>query len=348
MKNELIIRGLLSLLGIWFLYRFISPLFSHYFLEFFSGDRKKKKNVDMDILIRRQENLLRKGMSGVAPSERETAKGKRNKCLEHYQLEFTKGNSSAKKILSLLDEIQWGDGKNLKEIKKLVHKKIGIDWSTSALGKKLELIVEREFPLIPKKPMTFEKIIETLQIMVFLETLDNQSKVRRGSILDFMANRSMLNPIDIALGYEAWNFDLMGKTRSQYLKKLATHSALDNSQLDTAYDKFERKVIHHAIDSNENYLDWAKNQIQIFSELIASIKPVSPIDNKGSLEDACKILGVSPKIPTENLKKIYKKQAKLRHPDTLKGKNIPEEFEAKAMENFVRIKTAYEIVLKSK
>lgn len=355
MKQELIFRGLLAIAGIWFFARFIAPLLAHYFMQMISGKDQKKNNVDMDILIRRQESLLRKGMEDKKSLQQQSKTNKSNKCLNHYQqylagtpLPASLSKADVTKILALHDELQWGDGKTLKELTKSLEKKLGVDYSPSAIAKKVKQLFDQEIPLVPSSPMNYPQIIAGISLLIYLEALAQQSTLRRGKVLDHMANRSMLMPQDIALGFEAWGYELMGKPREQYMKKLSTFSALEESSFDVDLAKLKKKVLHVAIDESSDYLDWAKNQIQLYSELMASIKPVPALSTRPSIEEACQILGVSPKISTENLKKIYKKQAKLRHPDTLNAKKIPNHFEEKARENFVRIKTAYDTIMKDR
>lgn len=355
MKQELIFRGLLAIAGIWFVMRFIAPLITHYFMEAMNGGSRKKNNVDMDILIRRQESLLRKGMVDKKAIQKEGQQLRQNRVLNFYQ-DVLQGNKKAdhlskndvKNILSLYDELQWGDGKSLKSLSQSLEKKMGASYSPSALSKKVKFIFDKEIPLVPDTEMNYQQIINATGMLAFIELLDQQSKMRRGSILDFMANRSMLMAQDIALGYEAWAFDIMGKPREQYLKKLATFTALEETQLDVAFDKLQQKALHTSIKESEDSSEWLKNQIQIYSELMASIKPIPDLGQKLTVDQACDLLGVSPKISTENLKKIYKKQAKLRHPDTLKSKKIPESFEEKARDNFVKIKQAYDVIMKDR
>lgn len=355
MKQELIFRAILAIAGIWFLMRFIAPLIAHYFMDAMSGRGKKKNNVDMDILVRRQESLLRKGMEDKKAAQAFSKNQKRNKVLDVYQSVYS-GNESnheikksdAKNVLALFDELQWGDGKSLKELSKTLEKRIGADYSPSALSKKVKFVFDKELPLIPEKVMNFKQVLEITGLLAIIELLDQQSKLRRGRVLDYLANRSMLMDQDIALGYEAWAFEIMGKPREQYIKKLATFSALEEPCMDFALDKIQLKAVHMAVKSGEDFIEWLKNQIQIYSELMASVKPIPNLGNKLTLEQSCELLGVSPKIPLENLKKIYKKQAKLRHPDTLSSKKIPEDFSDRAKENFVMIKLAYDTIVKNK
>ena len=128
--------------------------------------------------------------------------------------------------------------------------------------------------------MNFAQIMNATGMLTILELIDHQSKIRRGQILDFLANRSLLMPQDIALGYEAWAFDLMGKPREQYLKKLATLSALEERQLDISFEKLQQKALHTSIKESGDYIEWLKNQIQVFSELLASIKPIPDLGQK--------------------------------------------------------------------
>jgi DnaJ-domain-containing protein 1 len=355
MKQELIFRGLLAIAGIWFVMRFIAPLLSHYFMEFIGGGSRKKNNVDMDILVRRQESLLRKGMEDKKSIQQQGQAQRQNRVLNTYQ-DILQGNKKAehisksdvKNILALFDELQWGDGKALKKLAQLMEKKMGASYSTSALSKKVKFIFDKEIPLVPEKVMTYQQILNATGLLAIIDVLDQQSRVRRGLILDFMANRSMLMPVDIALGYEAWAFELMGKPKEQYLKKLATLSALNEVQLDVSLEKLQLKALHTAIKESPDTIEWLKNQIQIYSELLASVKPIPDLGQKLTTQQACDLLGVSPKIATDQLKKIYKKQAKLRHPDTLKAKKIPDSFEDRARDNFVRIKQAYDVIMKDR
>jgi DnaJ like chaperone protein len=66
--------------------------------------------------------------------------------------------------------------------------------------------------------------------------------------------------------------------------------------------------------------------------------------SQSQLDDAYKVLGVSPSVSDAELKKAYRKLMSENHPDKLAGRGLPESMREMAEERTREISHAYDII----
>ena len=76
-----------------------------------------------------------------------------------------------------------------------------------------------------------------------------------------------------------------------------------------------------------------------YDSLRDSAEPPPPADD---LDDAYRILGVTPQSTPDEIKKAWRDKAKEFHPDKLRGKNLPENVVKLAESKFRQAQSAYE------
>ena len=67
-----------------------------------------------------------------------------------------------------------------------------------------------------------------------------------------------------------------------------------------------------------------------------------------ALENAYKVLGVSPDATDSEIKKVYREKCNEYHPDKLASKGLPEEFMAYAHEQLAKVNDAYDTIKKAR
>jgi curved DNA-binding protein CbpA len=72
------------------------------------------------------------------------------------------------------------------------------------------------------------------------------------------------------------------------------------------------------------------------------------LKNKKDVETAYEILGASPDLSLEEVKKLYKKLALQKHPDKIVSQKLPKVLERRAFERFNKIQEAYEVITSAK
>lgn len=79
-----------------------------------------------------------------------------------------------------------------------------------------------------------------------------------------------------------------------------------------------------------------------------SLKDPAEPPPTGGLDDAYRILGVTPQSTPDEIKKAWRDKAKEYHPDKLRGKNLPENVVKLAESKFRQVQSAYEQIKRAK
>ena len=105
------------------------------------------------------------------------------------------------------------------------------------------------------------------------------------------------------------------------------------------------------------YSPWADHVIspdvlvdRIISEslIVCAVSPIQ-IPDSPTEEQALELFHIKNKnsLNAKTLKRIYKKFASTCHPDKISGVKMPKEYTEQAQENFIKIKNAYDILMKA-
>ena len=124
-SSEIVTRIIIALFIIYASIKFIAPIVRLFWEHIFY--RPQKTNVNIDVLIERQKQILISGIVKKEPMPLQNQK-KVDKTTEAYQKYFQilmenepkkdEIINDVKKVFSLFDNLQWGEGSQFKNIKK--------------------------------------------------------------------------------------------------------------------------------------------------------------------------------------------------------------------------------------
>ncbi|MGB0455041.1 MAG: J domain-containing protein [Bacteriovoracaceae bacterium] len=334
LNKTLIIRAFFVLILLWIIGQSLAPILSRLLTTLLYPNKRSDKNVDIDILIARKKRILGR-QNGANSSSKESSESN----LSYYKQNNPKLYEELKTIL---DALTWGSHPFTTSIKKFLFKNYQIEYSENAITGHLHKILKhKEFA---KRNLNDFKTLSALSVLI--EVLELQSVNRRGQQLEILSNRIHLRPLDLALGFESFILELKKMPLEQRLDLLLKEKSLTQSVIPNNIEDLTSRYILSLNDQENLNISLFLDQLQIHSELICSLSPVPSLNDPQSLKEASEALGVSPKIPYEMLKNFYKKQARLRHPDRITARKLPKKYEVKAGENFVKMKAAYDTIMK--
>ena len=348
-SSEIVTRIIIVLIAIYAGIKFAAPLIQLFWEQIFR--RPQKSNVNIDILIERQKQILRNGVTKAEPSPLQKQK-KTDNTMVAYQKHFqdlmegdskeTEAIEDVKKIFSLFDGLQWGEGPHFESIKKKIKETFHVDIEQWEISSVLKDILKHDFLLSRKGTNlpSYREIVDLIELTaivnrIFDEAISNGGPfIERLSLMWKMSSTDLIKGFCLALQKE--NSDSV-ESRQKILNKTIPVEHKDIVKVFRILKSDDNKFFHKKA--------LVLKDLRSKSEFFSILSPLeAPKDNK-DLEGARKIFCIDEKASQEDVKQAYKQIAAKRHPDKLSSYDIPPDFEPIATKNFSIIQQAYDILL---
>ena len=312
---------------------------------------KKKKNsdVDFDFLIEQKKSMLRGGnptATGVAAGSSSKKTLTEERVHDNYKKLSSKDKRSPreeaqyealKNFMSLLDAIQWGGGKGFQELATVLTNKLSKRVTEADINTQFQALLRRDSFLGPS-----QQLLDADEIKVVLELrLFFQFLLEGDEMIRTLAKRFSTGPEEVKKGLAVY-FQKAQKKDSSKLQISVLKSNVNT--LPGPESPFLFALLKDSSGlpvKRVEVLTSIREEVEFFKIL----SPLPHLRNKKDTEVALLILGLKKGAALDQIKKQYKSLAKQKHPDKLKGKGIPVEFESIATENFTRIQEAYDILM---
>ncbi len=342
---------ILKILGlcafVFILTKALAPLLGETFWQMIFGSKKKKNSdIDFDALVTQKKAILRggDGASGEVLSGSQSKKiGQTEEVIQKTYQELSKKSTRTpeeekkfedlKAMIKILDALQWGSLPEVEAIVKKLSQLYSHRFDSAKVNSHFKFLLQKNAFLDSSHQwQSVAKSLEILETYSVLKELIDATNLRDQLAKKWQMKRG---PLEKAIVLKI-------TPKQTSLEKLVKSQVITIAPLkDEALLSF--LTLTPGILKNKNtLLNEFKNQAEIFHAL----SPLPPLKGKQDREGAFKSLGLSDKATIEQIKSRYKKLAQLKHPDTLKAKGIPPEFEPIATENFTQIKSAYDILIK--
>jgi hypothetical protein len=344
MSPELIYRIGLSFFLVFVVGKVIGALLANW-----NANRKEKtRNVDIDLMIENKKSMLR-ATSGLNKSEESATNRKaKSKTEEEYKKAALKDSSRAKsylEVLKLIEDLQWGDGKAFGDIQSYLESQWDQSVDTIKIGNLFNgFLVRDSFLALESSPLPDKnQIIQVLKVRLLCEQLLDDS--RSATIHHSMAKK---------LNCEEWTarkaseLALASALISSNEKLFATVLSPKGLKGTTPGKKQELFNANLMTADSKHFLtvEMLFSRIKKYAELIAPLRPLPSLKGKSDVDGAFKVMGLSPKASTDEIKSSYKKLASQLHPDRISGLKLGNEIEKVANENFATLQQAYDILKK--
>ncbi len=348
LEKSLIIKIIALIVVTFVVAKAIAPFVGETLWELVFGTKKKKNSdLDFDALISQKKSMLRGGMIGGEKMELTGGTSRKGETEEIVQAEYkelsqkanrstteTKRFEELKKMIAMFDSLQWGNIKEIEDLEKKLSQTYSHRFSASShfsflLARGAFLDSQAKWVGLDKTYLAIETF--TLLKEVFLSSTLRTTIAKRWqmSVISFDKSLCLI---------------LSGKKGKTTLASLAKANQVQVPTIKDL-DLLSLLIISPGVLKNKSTI---LNELREKAEVFHALSPLPPLKSDKDLISASKSLGLSPKATIEQIKSRYKKLAQLKHPDTLKAKGIPSEFEGIATENFTQIKRAYDILIKEK
>ncbi len=348
----------LALLALFIFGKVLAPTFGMWLWEkLFGSPKRNNRDLDFDQLIETKKAILRRGEPASREGQIQHPQKKSNPTQQKYREAFShlsqKSNRTEieeekleqyKFILTLFDALQWGGGKEIHDISQKLSKKIGIRIEDTTVTHLIKKMLKYDWALLRKsnKLPTLNELTPLWECYLFWELILEElwgtgGKLTKSLQSKFHTSQKDLEKAIISIFSKIQNPQVSPKQILEGKVDLIT-----KEKLDVIAPKFLLSEDLKFFQPKKEWLKKLEEEIIFYS----SLTPLPPLKNDKDKEGAMRALGVTKEMELEEIKKVYRKLALLKHPDKLSAKGIPKEFEFIATENFALIQRAYDILKK--
>jgi hypothetical protein len=360
----LLVKIFLIIIIFYFISKALAAFFAHYYNE---QNNKNSLNNNLDYLIRLQEDKLRE--KGFGSQNRQNSQldssnqgsGKSLNLKQAYENFYKEDISSKelqgqkqrrkndlKQIFTLIDELQWGNGKEVKAIQKKIYsyakEKVELSTINNSLGHLLKC--PKLFSALPSTILpNYGQFIQMGVIRSFLAHLAIQIENQRPAhFIKTWAKKVKTSEKNVLLAIDLFLRQAGGireeevlkqyfkEPKSSYYPKLTTNESLE--------------VLNKSVWFQNNVLGFKtfESRASFYLSIITSLDPIPSLKNEKDFETAYFILNAKKEDSFESIKKKYKTLAQQKHPDKIAAKKLPEKVNKLAHENFTNLQKAYELI----
>jgi len=258
------------------------------------------------------------------------------------------------KVMIFFDNAQWGEGAFFNKIKEKMEKKYHSSTSLNEISKWSHILLREGFFLFKKEGqlLSIDEIGKLIENGLFFRKSFEEAKKRKGRLLNHLANSEGIHLIELARGIEYFFLKKEKEESIQEVEKLIPlllqKDFIDKSNLNRlTQDKLNRVIMGllvnretQSIVSISSYFKEIYEYAQMFSCLNEVQKPKGKLD----ITMALKMFNLSENCTLSEVKTVYKRLAKLKHPDRLSGLKIPEKYISIANHNFSNLQDAYKLL----
>ncbi|MDC0253769.1 J domain-containing protein [Bacteriovoracales bacterium] len=360
-KTELVIRLLVAVFLAFVVGKILVTLFRGFFSNFWSSPEKNR--VDIDQMIKKQVRILKE-----ADSQDETGKSQNSKEEKKYQsltekkyrerfdtLSEGEEKSKLKKAMVFFDNCQWGEGIFFNKVREKVEKKFNTKLEMGEISILAHYFLREDFFL--KTGNSYPSIDEMGKLMehgLFLKKIISEAKLRKGTLIGHLSKRESLEIPHLSLGIEYFilSREKKGKSTDSLIPMLLGGDYIKRTSLDNFPErKIHEIILDYLIDEKErSFVPISENIHNLIdnAHIFSCLSRITHPKGKMDLSSAFKIFNLETNVELDEVKKVYKKLAKLKHPDRLSSLNIPEKYIGIANDNFSTIQEAYKLILNFK
>lgn len=332
--------------------KFIVPKIAEFLVK--KRNRPKNSSASLDHMIRLKIGELSKDKLGYLSSSEGDKKKKsldlKEDLINKYK-EALETESNEKKLndynwaLNLIEQLHWGDSQEIKDIQNYI-----LQQNNDTLD--ITIITQKINQFLKSGVMAFgiNKIItvSSLGDLIYLHYLLHESFSKKPPA--FFQRLAVKNHSTINLINKATHC-VIQKSRGYPIDKIYTNVVNNNSPLERVdQQKLDQIISDFCFIKGTDHPKEINTFIVELKKEITTLKAIYPIvgpQGKDDIEGALAVFNQTKKrFNLDKVKKEYKKMLAAAHPDRISNLDLAEDLNKVAHENFIKIQTSYEIIIK--
>lgn len=296
---------------------------------------------DIDSMIKSQKNRLR-AQYGLVGRQESTTAGKETT----DEISVGPGSPVTKEVETLYKESRWGGGDFAKAIKDEITKNYSYTLAETKVNAFILLSEKRKYLgyLSVDNQKSLDSIKHYLSLVMLFLIIVEEIRNKEFNLLERIAKKCQVDSMEFALAIQLKIFFALSAKR-----EIKEDRLFENKLTLHQYSEETMKEALDLILKKEANL-WAKGhslfveELSLFLTYADVLVPTPKVQHKKDITTAYQILKATPEMEMEEIKRIYKKMAMLKHPDKIGQLKLPKALEKKAILNFNHIQEAYDII----
>ena len=251
-----------------------------------------------------------------------------------------------KEVEELYKESRWGGSEFTKSIQLEITKNFSYTLTETKVNAFILLSEKRHYLsyLSIDNQKSKDAIKHYLGMLILFLILIEEIRTKEHYLLERVAKKYQLNQMEFVLALQLKIlYALSGKRKIKEERLFEQASTLHQYSEDTmkeALDLILRKEANFWAKGHKYFIE----ELSLYLTYASYLVPIPKLQNKKDITTAYTILNSGPEMDFEDIKKIYKKMAMLKHPDKIGQMNLPKTLEKKALKQFNHIQEAYDII----
>lgn len=343
LNKEIIIQLTVTSVVIFMFYKIVAPVIFDYFKNKIPGAYNPEN--DIDSMIRRQKERLRSQYGLNPPPTMKSVDSSTNNNMEDSQISVSQATTEEAK--TLFKESKWGGSPYSKKIQDEISKHYGYTLADSKINAFILLAEKKKYLgyLSLDNQKSTVALSHYLSVLLLFLMAVEEIRNKENHLITKMAKKCKISSQQMTLAIQIKV--LLALRNKKEVKEDKIYSTIP------VLLSFSEDSMQSAVDSllkkEANF--WARGHSSFFEELALHISyadllvPLPSLKNKNDLVTARQIFNIDEDVELEEIKKIYKRNALILHPDKIGQLNLPAILEKQALKKFNSIQEAYEILV---
>ena len=245
-------------------------------------------------------------------------------------------------ILEILDNLDWGEGKELTNITELIQGHLHFPIELSKVNRSINTLLKNSnLSFLYEKPNPLENLSHLLSSYLFVSEIFQRNS-------DFINKWSVSFQVDQEVFIDTLHYCIL-KSEGYEIAKIYDYIIQGKSPLHKVDDQKRRDIlINYSFMKGTNHpkqVETIIHEVKNESPVIQCLRPLPMMKDKKDLETALNIFKQRPdSIDLKKVKKTYRELLSKAHPDRISSLGLKEEYVKIAHSNFITIQNAYDLL----